>query len=246
MKKEEKTLHENFYKFLKNPSKENLHEFLNENFGELDECDFKSEWPILTKISKIMLGIANSGGGIIVIGVTQKDDNTFDPIGIENMQDKSDIRNGIKKYIPEDLKYDVLDIKYEDQKFSDFYGRKFQIIMIEDIATHIPFISMADGDSIKINEIYVRKGTNTEKASYIDLQKIINRRVESTYSSSNEIDLREQLNQLKILYGEFSTLTAFGGLLSGPILTQDIRDNYKSYIKELISKKRKIIDKLID
>ena len=55
--------------FFKEPTLENFSEFFEKNIGETNNVDFKGKWIDIDKIAQIALGIANCGGGCIIIGV---------------------------------------------------------------------------------------------------------------------------------------------------------------------------------
>ncbi len=59
----------------KNPSRDGFVTFVKESCGEQDNIDFKEKWIEKSKLAKIMLAIANSGGGMVVIGI--KDNNCY-------------------------------------------------------------------------------------------------------------------------------------------------------------------------
>lgn len=70
--------------FLKDPIKENFRNFLRQNCGELDEIDFKQDWSDKGPLSKLILAMANSRGGIIIIGIKELENGTLEPTSIEN------------------------------------------------------------------------------------------------------------------------------------------------------------------
>src|SRR4051812_27963539 len=53
-------------------SRESLREFLHSHTGEQAECDFKADWPVLLDLAPDVLAFANSGGGVIIIGVAEE------------------------------------------------------------------------------------------------------------------------------------------------------------------------------
>ena len=58
---------DHFYdQFLKEPTKDNFRDFMKKSCGELNEMDFKETWIDKGPLAKIMLAMANNGGGIIV------------------------------------------------------------------------------------------------------------------------------------------------------------------------------------
>jgi len=197
-----KTLYEEFARFFENPTREGLRELLRNNVGELPHCDFKQQWPAFPKFARHLLGLGNSGGGCIIIGIAQREDKTLEPEGLEALMDKADIVNGIKKFLPNALlaNVDIQDYSFEASEYPAIVGKKFQVVFVWDDPKHLPFVATGDGDGIRNNAIYVRRGTSTEEANYEELQRIINRRLDTSYSSQREIDLETHLEQLKFLF----------------------------------------------
>lgn len=197
-----KFIHEDFAKFFEHPTREDFRNLIKNNFGELPQCDFKEDWPGLSKLARHILGIANSKGGCIIVGIAQREDNALEPKGLPKLLDKAEITGGIKKYIPESLiqNINILDFSYADSEYPSLVGKRFQVVIIEDDVKHLPFVSTSEGDGILTSAIYIRRGTSTEQANYQELQVLLNRRLETGYSSSREIDLETHLQQLKILY----------------------------------------------
>ena len=66
----------------KNPSRDGFVTFVKESCGEQDNIDFKEKWIEKSKLAKIMLAIANSGGGMVVIGIKDNKGKGYEPIGI--------------------------------------------------------------------------------------------------------------------------------------------------------------------
>lgn len=194
-----KTLHEDFTKFFESPTRDGFRVLMQNHFGEQDFLDFKSEWPEMSKMARHMLAIANSGGGLIVIGVTEENES-LEANGVKEKLDKAQIDNKIKKYVSLNLEYEVLDFTYSASEYESIKGKSFQVVFVEYDETHIPYISKSDGIGIKKNMIYIRRGTKSEEASYEELQNLINSRIETQYSSQPEIKLEEHLSQLKLLY----------------------------------------------
>ena len=59
------------YDVLQNPTRENFIDILDNGLGEQDNLDFKVQWIEAQKLAEILLGIANSGGGAIILGVKE-------------------------------------------------------------------------------------------------------------------------------------------------------------------------------
>lgn len=91
------------YRLLQEPTLDNFRNFLKGQTGEHNSIDFKEKWIEPTKLVKEMLAIANSGGGIIIFGVKEKEDKSFSYDGIEEIVDKAKISNDIKNYISTEL-----------------------------------------------------------------------------------------------------------------------------------------------
>lgn len=199
-----KILFEEFAKFAEDPSRDGFRELLINNVGELSYFDFKEQWPEFPKLARHILALANSGGGCIVAGVAEKEDKTLEPIGLEKLAEKTEIINGLSKFLPNSLiigNNDILDFPFPASEYPTLVGKKFQLIFIQDDPEHLPFISTNnENKKIRKNAVYVRRGTSSEEANYEELQNIINRRLETGYSSQAEMDLRTHIEQLKALY----------------------------------------------
>ena len=255
-----KAFKEEIAKFFESPSREGMRDLLKNNLGEFPDLDFKAQWPTLSKLARHLLGFANlGGGGCIIIGVAEKGDKTLESKGVDALIDKSTVMNGIKKFLPDTLLDDVeiLDFVYEASEYPALVGKKFQVAFVTGDNQHLPFVSMADGDGIRSSAIYVRRGSSTEEANYDELQNIINRRLETGYSSRTEIDVRTHIEQLKMLYGHIdkynsqttSIMKALEGfsMISGgvpnPLYPKESLDEF---IGRIIEKKKKRIEIVLD
>jgi predicted HTH transcriptional regulator len=188
-----------FTHFCEERSHEALRAFLNNHTGEQSDCDFKGEWPELPKMAKLILGIANSGGGCIIVGVEEREDKTFKLKGLKLLKDKADFNQGVHSFLPIRLRSNVC---VEDYKI---LGKKFQVVFVTSDSIQLPYISMRDsGNDILQNVIYVHRQGMTDKANDEELQQLINKRLATGYSSSSEITLRNHLEELKILYSELA------------------------------------------
>ena len=250
-----KEFKEIFAKFLKNIDRVDLRVLLKDHLGETNYLDFKETWPEKEKLAKHILGLANSGGGIIVIGVKEQEDGSFIPIGLDKIRDKSEIIKSMKSYLPQDLEYEILDFFYQDSEWDILKGKKFQVLIVKDLPERIPFLSLKDGKEIKKNVIYYRDGTNTEPATYEQIQKIINRRIDTSYSTTKEMELRSHLNQLKELYDAIPKYcTKFPWSIHSFEIILDItkernpkypEEDFEDFIIKMITLKKEIIRKLI-
>lgn len=252
-----KERYEGFTRFFEEPTREGLRELLQWNFGEQDNLDFKRQWPSLAKVAKHILAFANSGGGCIVLGVEQPD-GVLEAVGLDSIIDKADISKGVSTYLPEELEYTILDFNYTSSDYDKLVGKKFQVIIIEDKPEYIPFVSKGESAEVKKNTIYVRMGTNTINATYEDIQRIVNRRIETGYSSTSELNLEQHFAQLKILYenirrykylgGINAMSSAFAQMLQGEAVPNKCfpSEDFEQFINRMIDKKKKRIEKVLN
>lgn len=252
------SIKERFANLLEKPDRVELRNFIQNNFGELDSIDFKGNWCSYSKLAKHILAIANSGGGFIFVGIHEIK-GEIKPIGIDSFIDKADIYKGVEKFIPSELEYEILDFHYKESEYADIKGKKFQAVWIRPEEKHIPFVSKKQGEGIRLNTIYTRRGTQSVEVNQVELQNILNRRIESEYSTSAEIKLEEHLEELKILYAQVKPY--FQKSLLEPIMSdEDLNsiieifqeknekyptENYEDFIIRMIDFKKSIIEKTL-
>lgn len=258
------------YELLKEPSREKFRELIMFNTGEKNNIDFKSEWIDKVSLSKLMLSLGNSGGGVIVFGIKENEDGTTEPIGIAKLQDNAVLDDMIKKFIPTTLKYQLYNFAFDKSDYEKLQDKKFQVIYVIDTPEALPFVSLAETTNLQKDTIYIRRGTKCEKAKAEELEKIINRRIETQYSSSSTLNLEEHLSQLEILYakvkrtqrvlvekGELTQLSkmfqAFGTILNNSNDKYEYVDNlaypaedYEQFIVRVIKIKKVKIEKILD
>src|ERR1044072_699199 len=254
---------EAFAQFFEEPTREGLRAILKENVGELNELDFKEAWPEQSSLAKHILGLANSGGGCIVAGV---EDQTLNPKGLEKVEDKTVLINGIKNYVPPSLlnNLEIVNFSYSSAEYPDITGKSFQVLFVDYDKRHLPFISLRNGTSIRSSAIYIRRGTATEEANYAELQQLINARLETGYSSPKEIHLQKHLEQLKVLYQQIdrNLITSYGknSLIDMSVsvvraITKNIEtvpnpkypeEDFSEFISRLIRLKKKRLEEELD
>lgn len=219
--------------FLKSPSHETLKDLLLNNTGETDFLDFKSKWIEFTKMAKHILAIANSGGGCIVIGVSQNDEGTISLTGLsdEEFLDKADIDNKLEHLLPKYLRYRAEDFYFIREDHPALRGKMFQVLVIEYDPKYVPYTSVVTRNELRYGAIYTRQGTKTLEASNDKLVDIILRKVQSGGSDVNDFTLKDHLEQLRDLYEE---------------LEKHKEDEYGKFLSELIIRKRKRIEFFLD
>lgn len=201
MMKEQFQIKDKFFDLIvKNPSRDGFKTFLKESCGELDNIDFKEKWITKGKLAKIMLAMANTGGGVIVLGIQENKDDNYLAVGIDELKDAADVEKEIKKLVPRNLSYSVLNFIYDDEIYGEYAGKKFQAIIIADAPEQLPFFSIGASDDIEKDCVYVRRGTSSEKTSARDFETMIQRKLENVFKESNDLSLKEHLEQLQFLY----------------------------------------------
>lgn len=250
-----------FYDVLKEPTKENFRVLLQNHLGEEDYLDFKQNWIEKEKIVQHILAIANSGGGCVVFGVAQNDDGSFNTVGLDKLKDKADFKRKVKNYMPPTLKYHIKDFVYENSEYDAIIGKKFQLLIIEDLPSEIPFVCCKDGTIIKNGDIYIRRGTESEKANNYEIDKIIQRKLNVLkVPRKNNLKLDNHLEQLQTLYSELTYIKRTGGVLSGigsmlnnlygdsKTEKKDCypKEDYDDFIVRMIDKKKKRIEEELD
>ena len=258
------------------PSKDTFRKFIKDNLGELDDVDFKEQWIPKGDLSKLLLAMANTGGGVIVIGVKEHEDGTIEPIGLEKLKDKADINNEVAKYISPSLDYEVYDFVYNTAEYEALKGKKFQMVHVHDTPERLPFFSLNETTGLGKNEIYIRKGTKCEKATAEEIERIIDKKITTIFKSSSDLSLKEHLVQLKELYGELpekiqvlvkkgrpgsataflssmKTITERLSLFYGESDTYEERINpnypeetYEAFISRMVKLKKLKIEKVLD
>lgn len=247
--KQTRGLKEHFASFLEDPTRSGLREILQNHFGETQFLDFKVTWETPSKTAKHILGLANSRGGVIIIGVSQRADNSFDLIGLAKLADKAEVTKAIQKYLPTKVTFEVLDFYYEESDYAKLKGKRFQILLVHDTPKYLPFISTAEGDGIRKNIIYIRRQGETAEANYDELQEVINRRIETQYSSKAEQQLEKALGELKILYNSIPRYLDGNEveyeeslyLLNNP---QYPKESCERFIRKLIQRKKQQINEI--
>ena len=196
--------HEEFAKFFAQPTRETFRELIKNHFGELDALDFKAEWPTESRVAKHILAMANSGGGCIVFGVSQAKDNALEAKGLATLQDKADVKRKLSSYLPARLFYEVLDFPFKDSEYASIKGKMFEVLIVEDDAKSIPFVSKRNGDDIRQNAVYARSGTESAEADDYQLQQIMNRRIETGHSTAAAMETEKHVDELIMLYSKLT------------------------------------------
>lgn len=267
-----KQLRDVIYALLQEPTLDHFREFMQEQTGEHNEIDFKREWISKGKLAKLMLALANYGGGIVVFGVQEHDDKTFTCDGLAELQAKEKIGAEVKPYISANLKYDIYDFSYNQSEYSALEGKKFQMLVVDDTPEYLPFIAHKEGEGIKASAIYIRRGTADEQATEEELTKMLERRMKHVFPATGKpLKLEEHLQQLKTLYENIQPTISRLKKTEGTSLIDSLKyfseminyltgkigyeteknplypeESYEEFISALIEKKKKKIERVLD
>ncbi|MGR9268171.1 AlbA family DNA-binding domain-containing protein [Rhizobium leguminosarum] len=237
-----------FARFLEEPSRESFRRLLTDNLGEGRYVDFKREWLPTHELAKKVLGFANRGPSCLVFGVAENDDKTLEPVGLDQFQDKADIQNKLRKLLPSSLMDQITtwDFSYESAEYEKIKGKKFQTLIIDYRPEYVPYTAIKGTTDLKDTAIYYRRDGLTIEASYDELQKIINDRIETGHSTRQEMDIKKHLEHLKALYDElpkrspfFSHLTA--ERILGVQAADHLGQSYSEFVETMISLKKGLI-----
>lgn len=250
------------YKVLDDPTLENFRILMQNHMGEEDQLDFKKQWEEDEKISKHLLAMANSGGGCIIFGVEQLENGTFKISGIDTLKDKADLKRGVKKFIPDTLKYHLKDFIYESSEYQKLQNKNFQILIVEDDPKNLPYICCRNGNNIKDGDIYCRQGTESRKATNYQVEQIIERKLVACKVPKNKnMDLKAHLEQLKVLYDELTYVETentplkelsktldniFNGKTQVKLKDNYPKESYDDFILKVLNKKKKRIEEELD
>ena len=252
------------YGLLQEPTLDKFREFIKNHTGEHNSIDFKKQWIEGNQLAKEMLAIANSGGGVIIFGVTETEAGSIDVGGLEELKDPADVSNEIKNYLSSDLKYELFPFSFTTSEYKELEGRHYQMMVIEDRPEFIPFMAKKESGSLKPNAIYVRRGTSCEIANQEEIREIISRRINYAHPLNGEpLDLGTHLEQLKTLYGSIdkekvsytfawgSALSSFSSLILGGEKKSEPNplypdESYDEYVSRLITAKKNKIERVLD
>lgn len=194
---------EDIARFVSEPTLDGLQDLIRYFGGEFDQYELKESWPVIPRIAKAVLAIANSGGGVIIFGIR---DATLEPIGLTEFASKQAVFETFKTYLPSPLLNEIslLDFEYTETSYPPLLGKLIQVLAIPDLPEAIPFVCEdewhKDDQHIRRGSIYVRSGTNTREATYEQIRALINRRLEALSPQSSTRRVRSELEQLELLH----------------------------------------------
>ena len=258
MTKKIDTFKEEFARFLEQPSRDGLREIIRTQYGELPELDFKADWPESAKVAKHILAMGNSRGGCLVLGISEQD-GVMEATGLRSLMDKAALDSGVRRFIPlalmEQLR--VMDFSYDASEYPKLVGKAFQVVLVPDDPSNLPFMALAETTGLRKTAIYVRRLASSEEATYEELQGLINRKLATGHSTQHGIDLAGHLLDLRILYSElerFYTQHPTGSfankLVCNPAFTTIgsrimLHEPFEDVMKRLIHAKKEQVERIL-
>jgi predicted HTH transcriptional regulator len=245
--------------FLEAPSREGLRDVLKAHVGESSQFELKRQWPEDVPLAKHVLALANSGGGCLVVGVEESEDSMPTPIGLDALREKSKIDQALRRFIPETLAATVyvMDAAYQASEYPSLSGKCFQVVVVPDLPEHLPFLAVAETTGLRRNSVFVRRMASTEEANYEELQRVLNRRIETQHSSRPVLELTKHLDELQALSSRlelFHLQHPFGNIISGMTLRKKsvwidgkmvLVEPYEDFLsRAIVTKQRKIAELL--
>lgn len=256
MEENVKTNKELMYDLLQSRDREKFLSLLDNSLGEQDALDFKKEWIDYQNLAKIMLGMANIGGGMIVVGVEEKEDKTLNPVGLKSICDKADVQNKIDKYLPENLKFRVDDYDFTGESYSKIKNKLYQVVSISSDDKNLPYILTKGMEKDEEGVIFVRRGTKSVRANTEEIKNMISKRTETLLMDKSSLELEEHLKQLYILYENKKTeKNLLGSGISNSILLslgfdvnnkELMKKEYNQTLEYFINKKKEKIESVLD
>ncbi len=254
---------ETVYNILQNPTRENFIEILSNGLGEQDNLDFKEQWVEPIKLAEIILGMANTGGGAIIVGVRESDDGTLEAVGLSELQDKEKIDGKVKKFLPDTIRFEIGDFDFKGEYYNKIKGELFQILLVYSEDVDLPYIWNKDSNGTEQGCIFYRRGTKTVKANSQEIKDMIEARIEAVYIEQSNLQLEEHLKQLSTLYkhiapqtyslfpfdkllGNFSNTMNGGTTIAGMRNANYPEESYEEFIAKMIDRKKEKITRILD
>lgn len=225
-----KGIKENFAKLFDDPNRVTLKDSLNNLTTEYDDFEFKEIEIKDYILAKHIIGMANTNGGIIILGVKETE-NGLKPCGLESNTDTTDMKKQLAKYLPHELSYEIYQIDYNERdEWDNLKNKSFKIIKIEFTPEYIPFLPIKESTEYKRTDIFCRKNSSTTRCEYDDLQDIFNKRKSINRYRITALTLRNELEELKIL-SSYNTVLNQAFNFSNPSFFKTVKDLERRKIK---------------
>lgn len=242
--------------FFNVPTEANLESLIESMACESGNLEFKEAWISPATLAMHILAIGNSGGGLVLIGIREGIGGELEPIGVPEPKDSADFSRQLAKYIPADLKMELVNVPFTPPDGQTFETKPVvQVIFIEVDVRKLPYMARnSSSDDVLNDRIYVRRGSESVVARRDELEALLNQRLDAGYSSSRALGFSEHLEQLKIMYGELSPRKSIFTEIAFNMSAMDAvtkpnplypSEAYDEYIAHLIDKKKLAIERYV-
>lgn len=157
---------------------------------------------------------------------------------------------------------EIADFKYEASEYPALVGKLFQVLFVHARPEGIPFVAQRTGSGIRGGAIYVRREGVTEEANYDEVQRLIAERIAASPQTAEARNLKEHLEELKVLYGEiprylqsslpwFTTLAQQIARAAQPFVGESKpnpvypSEDYQEFVRRLLDAKKSLIETLL-
>lgn len=234
-------------RFFEEPSRPALRDVFRYELVEDNDLEFKREEIEPSKLAKHIIAMANRHGGVIVLGVTEDGDQII-PEGLVDATDLSSFEKRFRNYLPKMLNdlVRVDDFFFEETEYARIQGKRFRVITVEYDPRYLPFMAARSGANLSDTTIYIRRFRSSSPADYAAIQDLLNRRIETEYSTAAEMTLEEHLADLKVLYRQIERdvpaeleLATFDSLWTrNPDFPEE---DFEAFIRRAIQEKKELL-----
>lgn len=181
-------------------------QFLESSLTELNHVDFKEEDDLEPKkLAKHILGLANTGGGCLIFGVSDGSSTEGPkPVGCIELQDPTKVKSQLNKLLTSELVQNITFFDYDAKDVGGINeGRRFRAMFVEPDALHLPYYALRNstgGEGLDANTVYVRRHGASAPANHKDIESLVLQKQIARSPVAHALTLDEDLKQLACLY----------------------------------------------
>lgn len=235
-------------------------ELVSQPLEEENQLEFKKEWIEAQKLAKIMLGMANLGGGIIIFGVEENANKTAKLVGLSEFKDKAVFQSEVKRWLPQSMcfKLSNYDFSCDEEKSIPIPRGLYQVIFVCSEDKDLPYLLSGNTGSEQEGSIFIRRGTQTVLANREEINAMVDKKINALLNEKSNLELEEHLRQLYMLYENKKVEDPFSSSISGSLnpivaflksnmeIKKDAKKEYNNFLAELIEKKQNKIKTLLN
>jgi Putative DNA-binding domain len=145
-------------------------------FKQSFDSDKPGEW---CELIKDLIAIANSGGGIIIIGLDNNGNPSGKPVDLIEKIDPSDISNKIIKYTgPTDMEFEIAFLKKKGYKLVAFVIQPVSIPVVFQKPGTYDIGAGKQNNAFSVGTVYFRHGAKSEPGTSDDIRRVVERQLE--------------------------------------------------------------------